>query len=113
MPDMYDLHTRRDEIRKAQRSDPMTQVLCQYVYYRPQKSDFDLSNALTDLHLSNPIINTLIRKRNNLCMSIDDVLLVKNHEEDNAVVLPSALHADALRVSHDHEGSLHPGVDRQ
>ena len=64
------------------------------------------------MNLPKRIYNTLIRKRNKFFLATDDVLQIKVHSEDDVVVLPSVMHAEALKISHDHEGSLHPGVDR-
>lgn len=104
--------SRRDEIRAAQQSDGLLKVIYMYVHRRPHNSDFNLKNELTRLKLPPRIFNTIIRKRNKFFLSHDDVLHVKGHDDNDAIVLPSAMHAEALQMAHDHEGSLHPGVDR-
>ena len=53
-----------------------------------------------------------MRRRHKLYMSTDDLLMIQTQSDSDILVLPSSLIADALRIAHDHESSLHPGVDR-
>jgi hypothetical protein len=103
---------RIDAIRRAQQCDRLTRTILQYVCNRPQHSDFSLKDKLRPLRLPDHTYNILIRKRHEFVLGTNDLLYVRLSKRHLPLVIPGPLQNDVMRQAHDHEATLHPGIDR-
>jgi hypothetical protein len=103
-----------NDLRKAQRADPLLCAVIDYVNQRAAGTELPLKSNLSQHRLPDQVINIVHQKRNLFFISKDDILHINSQdpEEAHLVVIPASLVNTILHLAHDNRATLHPGIMR-